>query len=88
MPNDIDIGQPKDQPRAQLSWREDAMPFSERFQDFYYSKEDGRAETRGCAGHASVAQLVERGTENPCVGGSNPPRGTTAPRILPPEQST
>ena len=27
--------------------------------------------------HASVAQVVEQGTENPCVGGSSPPRGTT-----------
>ena len=27
--------------------------------------------------YASVAQLVEQGTENPRVGGSNPPRGTT-----------
>ena len=26
--------------------------------------------------HASVAQSVEQGTENPCVGGSIPPRGT------------
>ena len=26
---------------------------------------------------APVAQLVEQGTENPCVGGSIPPRGTT-----------
>ena len=25
---------------------------------------------------ASVAQSVEQGTENPCVGGSIPPRGT------------
>ena len=25
---------------------------------------------------ASVAQVVERGTENPCVGGSTPPGGT------------
>ena len=28
--------------------------------------------------YASVAQSVEQGTENPCVGGSIPPRGTTA----------
>ena len=27
--------------------------------------------------YASVAQSVEQGTENPCVGGSIPPRGTT-----------
>ena len=27
---------------------------------------------------ASVAQLVEQGTENPRVGGSSPPRGTIA----------
>ena len=27
--------------------------------------------------HASVAQSVEQGTENPRVGGSIPPRGTT-----------
>ena len=26
--------------------------------------------------YASVAQSVEQGTENPCVGGSIPPRGT------------
>ena len=26
---------------------------------------------------AQVAQLVEQGTENPCVGGSIPPLGTT-----------
>ena len=26
--------------------------------------------------YASVAQVVEQGTENPCVGGSSPPRGT------------
>lgn len=26
--------------------------------------------------HAQVAQLVEQGTENPCVGGSIPPLGT------------
>ena len=26
--------------------------------------------------NASVAQSVEQGTENPCVGGSIPPRGT------------
>ncbi len=26
--------------------------------------------------HATVAQLVEQGTENPCVGGSIPSRGT------------
>ena len=26
--------------------------------------------------YASVAQQVEQGTENPCVGGSTPPRGT------------
>lgn len=25
---------------------------------------------------AAIAQLVEQGTENPCVGGSSPPRGT------------
>lgn len=25
---------------------------------------------------AQIAQLVEQGTENPCVGGSNPPLGT------------
>ena len=25
----------------------------------------------------SIAQLVEQRTENPCVGGSNPPRATT-----------
>ena len=28
------------------------------------------------ANFASVAQSVEQGTENPCVGGSIPPRGT------------
>ena len=27
---------------------------------------------------ASVAQQVEQGTENPCVGGSTPPRGTNS----------
>jgi hypothetical protein len=36
---------------------------------------------------AQVAQLVEQGTENPCVGGSIPPLGTTfcspATEILP-----
>ena len=26
---------------------------------------------------AQIAQLVEQRTENPCVGGSNPPLGTT-----------
>ena len=26
---------------------------------------------------AQIAQLVEQGTENPCVGGSNPSLGTT-----------
>ena len=29
----------------------------------------------------SVAQLVEQRTENPCVGGSNPPRTTSKPRF-------
>ena len=29
---------------------------------------------------AQVAQLVEQWTENPRVGGSNPPLGTTCPR--------
>ena len=29
-----------------------------------------------CAGRGSVAQLVEQRTENPCVGGSIPPRAT------------
>ncbi len=28
---------------------------------------------------AQIAQLVEQGTENPCVGGSNPSLGTTFP---------
>lgn len=46
MPKDTKISQPKQHPRAELSWREGEMPFSERFRDFYYSKEDGRAETR------------------------------------------
>lgn len=27
--------------------------------------------------HARIAQLVEQGIENPCVGGSNPSPGTT-----------
>ena len=27
--------------------------------------------------YALVAQQVEQGTENPCVGGSTPPQGTT-----------
>ena len=27
--------------------------------------------------YGSIAQLVEQRTENPCVGGSNPPRATT-----------
>ena len=36
------------------------------------------AETR-----AQVAQLVEQWTENPRVGGSNPPLGTTFPRKKP-----
>ncbi len=30
-----------------------------------------------CATRGSVAQLVEQRTENPCVGGSIPPRATT-----------
>ena len=46
MPNETGTGQPKELTNAQLSWREEVMPFSERFQDFYYSKEDGRAETQ------------------------------------------
>ena len=29
--------------------------------------------------NAEVAQLVEQWTENPCVGGSNPPLGTIPP---------
>ena len=32
---------------------------------------------------AQVAQLVEQWTENPRVGGSNPPLGTTFPRKSP-----
>ncbi len=28
--------------------------------------------------YAEVAQAVERGTENPCVGGSTPSRGTSS----------
>ena len=28
--------------------------------------------------YAFVAQSVEQGTENPCVGGSIPPEGTTS----------
>jgi hypothetical protein len=28
---------------------------------------------------AQIAQLVEQGTENPCVAGSNPALGTTIP---------
>jgi hypothetical protein len=32
--------------------------------------------------YAQVAQLVEQRTENPRVGGSNPPLGTTFPRYL------
>jgi hypothetical protein len=31
--------------------------------------------------YAEVAQPVEQGTENPCVGGSIPPLGTTKKRI-------
>ena len=31
---------------------------------------------RNAMRNASVAQVVEQGTENPCVGGSSPPRGT------------
>ena len=31
--------------------------------------------------NASVAQSVEQGTENPCVGGSIPPRGTNNPLV-------
>ena len=30
--------------------------------------------------YAEVAQLVEHGTENPCVGGSTPPLGTNSCR--------
>ena len=32
---------------------------------------------------AQVAQLVEQRTENPRVGGSNPPLGTTYPMLKP-----
>jgi hypothetical protein len=31
---------------------------------------------------AQVAQLVEQRTENPCVGGSIPPLGTTFPKCI------
>ena len=34
------------------------------------------------AARAQVAQLVEQRTENPCVGGSIPPLGTTDPGAL------
>ena len=33
-------------------------------------------ESRSDRQYASVAQSVEQGTENPCVGGSIPPEGT------------
>jgi tRNA U34 5-methylaminomethyl-2-thiouridine-forming methyltransferase MnmC len=32
--------------REKLSWREGDMPYSEEFGDFYYSRADGRAESR------------------------------------------
>ena len=32
--------------------------------------------------NALVAQLVEQGTENPCVGGSTPPQGTIFMRMV------
>ena len=32
--------------------------------------------------NASVAQSVEQGTENPCVGGSIPPRGTIIGKLI------
>ena len=31
---------------------------------------------------AEVAQLVEQRTENPCVGGSSPPLGTTGLNVI------
>ncbi len=34
---------------------------------------DGRCQISRLALGGQVAQLVEQGTENPCVGGSNPP---------------
>jgi tRNA U34 5-methylaminomethyl-2-thiouridine-forming methyltransferase MnmC len=38
---------PEDQRRPDtLSWREGDMPYSEEFGDFYYSRADGRAESR------------------------------------------
>ena len=33
-------------PFAQLSWSEDGQPFSTRFDDVYFSRESGLAETR------------------------------------------
>ena len=40
---------------------------------------------RGLAARARVAQLVEQRIENPRVGGSNPPPGTSAPRGMLPK---
>ena len=45
--------------------------------DLFY-KHDPAPQTR--AGDAQVAQLVEQGTENPRVGGSNPSLGTISPQ--------
>ena len=38
------------------------------------------ASSRLLGEHGSVAQLVEQGIENPCVGGSIPSRATIPPR--------
>ena len=38
------------------------------------------ASSRLLGEHGSVAQLVEQGIENPCVGGSIPSRATFPPR--------
>ena len=47
------------------------------------SARGGRYTARRAYGTAQVAQLVEQWTENPRVGGSNPPLGTTFSRKLP-----
>ncbi|MEM7425325.1 MAG: tRNA (5-methylaminomethyl-2-thiouridine)(34)-methyltransferase MnmD [Pseudomonadota bacterium] len=39
-------GQPEEAVSADVSWHDAQMPFCERYQDFYYSREDGRAETQ------------------------------------------
>ena len=50
----------------------------DRMSEVFY-KPPGAA--KGLPLSAQVAQLVEQRTENPCVGGSNPPLGTTFSRV-------